>query len=127
MINLKHNKKGKLIGVPVVSFTFTFSTAMDQGSVTNFNNYQVDWVSTKKVKKKLETVLHKVAIKTATYNASNNSVTLVTNATKATFPKGGELTVVGLPPGGVESAAGVFPAAGTSVFTISPRASRIAP
>jgi hypothetical protein len=35
--------------------------------------------------------------------------------------------VIGSPPGGVESAAGVFPATATSVFTIGPKGSRIGP
>ncbi len=55
---LKHNKKGKPIGKPVVSFVFQFSTAMDMGTAGDADNYQVDSTSTKKVKKHRVTVLH---------------------------------------------------------------------
>lgn len=126
LIYLKHDKQGKPIGTPVVSFVFTFSTAMDKASVTKTNNYQVDWVSTESVKKKVQTVLHPVAIQSAMYTASTNSVTLVTSVTNTTFAKGGQLTVIGSPPGGVHSAAGAF-LGGTTVFTISPNASRLVP
>ena len=125
-ISLKHNKQGKPIGTPVLSFVFQFSTAMNQSSVSNSNNYQLDWVSTKKVKKKVQSVLHPVAIKSATYNASTNSITLATSATSKTFAKGGQLTLIGSPPGGVESAAGAF-LSGTTVFMISPKGSRLVP
>src|SRR5262249_33791071 len=40
---LKHNKKGKPIGKPVVSFVFQFSTAMDPGTTGTASNYQVNW------------------------------------------------------------------------------------
>jgi hypothetical protein len=50
----------------------------------------------------------------------------VTSVTKTTFPHGGQLTVIGSPPGGVESAAGAF-LGGNAVFTISPKASRLVP
>jgi hypothetical protein len=96
---------------------------MDPTSVTNTSNYELDWVSTKRVKKKVQTLLHPLAIKSATYNASTNSVILLTGATKTTFAKGGQLTIIGTPPGGVESAAGGFVA--TRVFIVSPQASRI--
>ena len=49
---LKRNKKGKPVGKPVVSFVFQFSAAMDPATAGDANNYQVDWTSTKKVKKK---------------------------------------------------------------------------
>jgi hypothetical protein len=121
---LKHNSHGKPIGKPVLTFVFQFNTAMNPATVADKSNYQLDSISTKKVKKKVETVLHPVAIQSATYSASTNSVTLVTKATKTTFPKGGQLTVIGSPSGGVESAAGAFPA-GNAVFTISANARSI--
>ena len=97
-----------------------FSMAMDPLSVTNTNNYQLDWVSTRRVKRKLETLLHPVAIKSATYNASIDAVVLLTGTTKSTFAKGGQLTVINSPPSGVDSAAGAF-LGGTTVLTISPK------
>ena len=99
---------------------------MDPLSVTNTNNYQLDWVSTRRVKRKLETLLHPVAIKSATYYASIDAVVLLTGTTMSKFAKGGQLTVINSPPGGVDSTAGAF-LGGTTVLTISPNASRIAP
>jgi hypothetical protein len=120
---LKHNKKGKPIGKPVVSFVFPFNTAMDPGTAGDANNYQVDWASTKKVKKKPETLLHPVGF-SVTYNASSDSVTLLTSATQQTFAKGGEIMVNASPPDGVSSAAGLF-LTGNTAFTIFARASGI--
>jgi hypothetical protein len=51
-------------------------------------------------------------------NVTSQSVSLEL-AGKQQFPKGGQITISGSPPGGVESAAGVFLAA-NGVFTISP-------
>jgi hypothetical protein len=123
---ITHNSHGKPIGKPVLTFVFQFSTAMNPATVADKSNYQLDSISTKKVKKQVKTVLHALAIQSATYSASTNSVTLVTNATKTTFPKGGQLTVIGSPSGGVESAAGAFPT-GNAFFTISPNARSIVP
>ena len=92
---------------------------MDLTSATNTNNYQLEWVSTKRVKKKVQTTLHPVAITSVTYSASTDSIRLSTTATKTTFAKGGQLTIIGSPPSGVESAAGVF--AATRVYIVSPR------
>ena len=44
----------------------TFSTAMNPGTIDNAGNYQVAWASTKKVKKKVQTVLHPVTVLSAT-------------------------------------------------------------
>jgi hypothetical protein len=114
------NSKGKR----ALSLGLKFSTAMDPLSVTNTNNYQLDWVSRRRVNRKLETLLHPVAIKSATYKASIDAVVLLTGATMSTFAKGGQLTVINSPPGGVDSTAGAF-LGGTTVLTISPKASRI--
>jgi hypothetical protein len=116
---VQRNRRGK----PVLSFGLKFSAAMDLTSATNTNNYQLEWVSTKRVKKKVQTTLHPVAITSATYRASTDSIRLSTTATKTTFAKGGQLTIIGSPPSGVESAAGVF--AATRVYIVSPQASRI--
>ncbi len=104
---LKHHKKGKPIGKPVVGFVFQFSTAMDPGTPGDANNYQVDWTSTKKVKKKTVTRFHPVGFSTI-YNTSSDSVTLLTSATQQTFAKGGQVLVNASPPGGVGSDAGLF-------------------
>ena len=120
---LKHNKKGKPIGKPVVSFVFQFSTAMNMGTAGDADNYQVDSTSTKKVKKHRVTVLHPVGF-SATYDPSSDSVTLATSSKQKTFAKGGLITVNASPPGGVSSAAGAF-LTGTTVFTIFANASGI--
>lgn len=123
LISLKHNKKGKPVGKPVVSIVLNFSTAMNAGTAGDRNNYQVDSVSTKRGKN----VLHPIGILSATLNSSETSVALATSSTRKAFPKGGQLTVIYSPPDGVSSAAGVPLAAGDATFTISRKASGIAP
>ena len=120
---LKHNKKGKPIGKPVVSFVFQFSTAMDMGTAGDADNYQVDSTSTKKVKKHRVTVLHPFGF-SATYDPSTDSVTLATSSKQKTFAKGGLITINASPPGGVSSAAGAF-LTGTTVFTIFAKAASL--
>src|SRR5262249_23818981 len=118
------NKKGKGIGKPVEEFVLTFSTAMNAGTIGNAGNYQVAWASTRKVKRKLQTTLHPVAVVSATPNSAATVVTLVTSATKQKFAKGGQLTIVS--PGSSSSAAGVS-LGPPSVFAISARAGGISP
>jgi hypothetical protein len=113
-------------GRRALSLGLKFSTAMDPLSVTNTNNYQLEWVSKKRVKRNLETVLHPVAIESATYEPSIDAVVLVTGTTSSTFAKGGQLRVISSPPGGVDSTAGDF-LGGRTVLTIYPKASRIVP
>jgi streptogramin lyase len=121
---LRHNKKGKPIGKPVMSFVFQFDTAMNPGTADNANNYQVAWTSIKKVKKKTVSVLHPIAVRLVNYSVPANSVTVTTSATKKTFAKGGKFTIIASPPGGVSSATGEF-LAGTTVFTIFAQAGGI--
>ncbi|MGP0063459.1 MAG: beta strand repeat-containing protein [Isosphaeraceae bacterium] len=123
---LKHNKKGKPIGKPVVNIMIDYSIPMNSGTADNASNYQVDWVSTKKVKKKVQTILHPIGVLSATSNASNTAVTLATSATNAKFAKGGQLTIIAAAPGGVDSAAGVY-LAGNNIFTITAKAGSIEP
>src|SRR5205823_11114381 len=104
---LKHNKKGKPIGKPVVSFVFQFNTAMNLATAGNANDYQVGWTSTKRVKKHIQTVLHPVGF-SAAYDPSSHTVTLATSSTQKTFAKGAQITVIAAPPGRVSSAAGAF-------------------
>jgi hypothetical protein len=120
---LKHNKKGKPIGKPVVSIVLNFSTAMDAGTVGNPNNYQVASATTKKGKR----ILHPLGILSATPNASRTSVTLATSATTKAFAKGGQIMVNYTQPNGVSSAAGLPLAANDAAFTIAPKATGIIP
>ena len=66
----------------------------------------------KKVKKKVQTILHPIGVRSATTNASRTTVTLATSATQKTFAKGGQITVIYEP--------------GDTKFTILPKAKGIA-
>ncbi len=123
-VYLKHNKKGKPIGKPVEEIVLTFSTAMNPGTIDNAGNYQVAWASTKKVKRKVQTVLHPMAVVSASSDPTNTVVTLVTSAPKTKFAKGGQLTIVA--PGSILGAAGGS-LGGATVFAIAPRAGGISP
>ena len=117
----KINKKGKPIGRPVLSgFVFDFSDPLNPSSATNGGNYQVDTITTKRVKKQTRRILHPITSFSVAYNAANDSVTL-TFAGKQTFRTGGQITVVGGPPSGITGVSGAA-LAGSKAFTISPRA-----
>jgi hypothetical protein len=124
-LTYQHDKRGKPVGEPLVSFVFSFSTAMDPGTAGNSANYQVEWASTKRVAKHTVIVLHPIAA-TATYDALSHTVTLTTTARQVQFARGGAITIFVAPPTGVSSEAGVF-LAGPTRFTISPRATGIVP
>ena len=129
----KLNKRGKPLGRPVLTgFLLDFSSAMNSATVGNPNNYQVDWISAKRVKKKVVNVLHAIPV-TAQYSAAANSVSLLL-ASKQTFAHGGQITVIASPPSGVSSAAGILLDGGdegragdNGVFTILSKARGIAP
>jgi hypothetical protein len=124
---LRHNKKGKPIGKPVVSFVFDYSlsTPMNSATADDAENYQVYWSSTKKIKKKTTTLLHPVGF-TTTFDASTNSVTLTTEVTQKTFAQGGMIKIIAAPPNGLKGAAGVFLAKPIQ-FTVLAKASGIVP
>jgi streptogramin lyase len=120
----KHNKRGKGIGKPVVQITLRFSAAMNAGTVDNTGNYRVAWASTKRVKRRLQTVEHPVALASATMDPSDTVVTLVTTTPAQKFAKGGQVSIVS--PGSIRGAGGGT-LGGVTVFTISPRAGGISP
>jgi hypothetical protein len=122
---LKHNKKGKPIGNPVIDFVFQFSTPMNSSTARNVSNYQVAFFSTKRVKKKTVTVPHPIAFK-ASFNALTNTATLATTAMRKVFAKGGSITINAKPPAGISSAQGAF-LAGVTHYVISPNAKGIRP
>jgi len=106
LVTRKLNKKHKPVGKPVFSgFEFQFSEAMNPATVGNAGNYEVDWLSTKRVKRKTVQIFHPLAV-SAQYNAATNSVSVLLS-NKQKFAKGGRITVIAPPPGGVSSAAGV--------------------
>ena len=103
----KLNRRGKPEGKPVLTgFELEFSAAMNPATAGNASNYQLGWTSTKRVKKKVVTILHPIAFRVQ-YRDSNDSVSLLLSG-KGAFTKGGQLTVIAAPPGGVSSAAGVL-------------------
>jgi streptogramin lyase len=131
VITRRLNKRGKPVGkATVTGFEIDFSTAMNSGTAGNSNNYQVAKVVTKRVKRKPPVTALQAIFVPVTYHSSNNSVTLAVAGNL--FTKGGQITVVASPPGGITSATGVFldgrgtGAAGTSaVLIISPRGTSI--
>jgi hypothetical protein len=122
----KTNKKGKPVGKAVLTgFTVDFSAPLNQASATNRLNFQLGTVTTKKVKKKVTTILHPITNFTVSYIPSTDSIDLTLIGTQ-TFPTGGRLTIVNRPPGGVAGASGA-PLAGTTVLAISKKGSTIRP
>jgi streptogramin lyase len=111
----KLNKKGKPVGKPIaVVITFDFGTPMDAASLTNAANYQVGAWVTKKVRKKKVSVLRPVGFRLN--SPASNSLRL-TIPGKQPFAKGGQITIMGSPPTGIESAQGVF-LGSNPVFTV---------
>jgi hypothetical protein len=114
----KTNKKGKPVGSPVLAgFHLDFSALLDPASATSPVHYQLDTVTTKRVKKTIKHILHPITQFTVSYSPAHNSVDL-TLIGKQTFPTGGQLTIVSGPSGGVTGASGA-PLGGPTVFAIS--------
>ena len=118
----KLNKKGKPIGKPVLSgYTLDFGVPLNTASASNAANYQLDTVTTKRVHKKVETILHPIKNFTVSYVPATDAVEIKLRATE-TFPTGGQLTVLG---GETTAAGGTL--TGPAVFTISKGGKRISP
>ena len=90
-------------------------------SRANVDNHQIDTVTTKKVKKKKETIPHSITNFTVTYLAASDAVEITLGA-KETFPTGGQIMVLG----GLSTAAGGT-LSGTAVFTISKGGKSVGP
>ncbi len=118
----KTNKKGKPVGKAALSgFTLQFGTPLDPSAAANAANYQVDTITTRKLKKKVEDVLHPITKFTVSYSLAGEAVTIAFGSPE-TFPTGGQITVLN----GVTSASGgAF--GGPTVFTISKGGRSIAP
>jgi virginiamycin B lyase len=101
----RHNKKGKPIGKPDAEVSVTFSIPMDPTSIDNAGNYQVAWTSTKRVKKKVQKVLHPVPVTFQPSDSSAAVVALVTSVPMKKFARGGQVLIVS--PGSILSARGV--------------------
>ncbi len=118
----KLNKRGKPVAKAVLSgFTLEFGTPLNASAAINPANYQVATVSTKKVKKKVQHILHPIPGFTVSYGASDDSVTIHL-ARPEKFPNGGQITFLG----GLTSASGGT-LSGTSVFAISKGGKSIVP
>ena len=119
-------KKGKPVGPAVLTgFSLTFSTSLNQAAASNRGYYQLDSVTTKKVKKKTTTILRPITGFTVSYVAATDTVD-VNLIGKQTFPTGGRLTIVSTASGGVAGASGA-PISGHTVFTISKNGKAITP
>ena len=105
-------KKRGLIG-----FSLTFKSALSSATANNAGNYQLDTVTTKKVKRKVVTILKRIGFRVS-YDAAHETVD-ITMTGKQTFPHGGRLTV--------ESGVTGVPVAGTTVFAISKAGRLITP
>ncbi len=120
VVTRKLNKKGKPTGKPVLSgFMLDFGVPLSTASVSNTGIFQLDTVTTKRVKRKLVTVLHPIKKFTVSYVASSNAIEVKLGSAQ-TFPTGGQLTVLG----GVTTASGST-LSGPAVFTISKGGKRI--
>jgi hypothetical protein len=87
------NKKGKPVGAAVLTgFTLKFNMPLSAAAVSNRGNYQLDNVTTRKVKKSVQRILRSIANFTVKYTPASDSVTLSLVGSQ-TFPTGGQLTV----------------------------------
>jgi MBG domain len=115
----KTNKKGKPVGSPTFAgFAFNFSAPLNAASAGSSLNYHVDSVTTKRVKKHTERVLHPITGFSVAYSPTTNTVTLIF-AGKQAFTTGGQITILSGPSGGVTGDTGIA-LAGTTVFNIAP-------
>ena len=91
------------MGKPIlIGFELIYSTDMNAASAGNSANYQVEWTSVSRVKKKKVDVFHSVPI-SVSYNAVTHSATL-NLAGKQAFVQGGQIIVNATAPNGVTSA-----------------------
>lgn len=84
-------------------------------------NYALDTVTSKRVKKSVEHILHPVTSFSVTYTPATDSATLELSGSRK-FPTGGELTVLA----GVTGDSGAV-LTGTTVFTITAGGKKIVP
>ncbi len=116
------NKKGKPVGKPVLSgFALDSGIALSAAAALNTGEFQVDTITTKRVKKKVVTTLHPIKNFTVSYVAASDAIEIKLGG-KQTFPTGGQITVVS----GLTTAAGGT-LSGPAVFTISKGGKSIKP
>ncbi len=118
----KLNKKGRPVGKAVLTgFTLDFGTPLDATAANDAANFRLDAIATRKVKKKVEHVLHPIVGFRVSYDAGGDAVTIAL-AKRQRFPTGGQVTILG----GLTSASG-GPLGGTTVFAISRGGKSIVP
>ncbi len=109
----KTNSHGKAVGKAVLSqFVLDFSAPLDAATAGNPANYQIDSVTTKKVKKKVERVVQALTNFSVSYTPGSDQVAL-NFAGNETFPTGGQITVSGV------SSQNGGALGGTTVFVVS--------
>jgi uncharacterized delta-60 repeat protein len=121
LFHRKLNKKGKPTGKAVLTgFTLDFGVALN-ASAANAANYQVDTVTTRKVKRKKETILNPISKFTVSYLPASDAVQLTLGSTE-TFPTDGQITILG----GLTTASGGT-LTGPAVFTIAKGGKSVVP
>jgi hypothetical protein len=118
----KHNKKGKPVGKPVLSgFTLDFGVALSQAAANNSDNYQIDTITIKKVKRKPVQVLTPIKNFTVSYLPASDAFQ-ITFGSNETFSTGGQITIES----GLTTATGGT-LSGSAVFTISKGGKSVVP
>ena len=96
LFHRKLNKKGKPAGKAVLSgFTLDFGVPLNSAAASNAANYQVDTVTTKKVKKVVEHILHPITKFTGLVYSGERRGRRSRLRAKETFPTGGQITILG--------------------------------
>ncbi len=122
LFHRKTNKKGKPTGKAALSgFLLEFDVPLNSAAASNAATYQVETVTTKKVEKKKETILHPITKFTVSYLAASDAVEITLGA-KETFPAGGQITILS----GLTTRSGTT-LSGTAVFTIAKGGKSIGP
>jgi len=116
----KLNQYGKPVGKSsLTGFMLDFNSALNPATATNTGNYQLATVTTKKVKKVVQHVLHPVQC-TVAYTPGSHTVMLSLVGTQA-FPTGGQLKISGV----TSMNGGVL--RGSTVFAIAKNGKSIGP
>jgi streptogramin lyase len=125
----KTNKKGKPVGKKLlIGYTITYSTAMNQSAIGTSTNYQVEVLkkfvkervpgSKKKIKVPVYQQIAVTVPPPPTLTSMSATLMLPGKPGSQKFPKGGQITVIAAPPGGVDDSSGIFLAQNV-VLTIS--------
>jgi hypothetical protein len=115
----KHRKPtGKAV---LTGFTLDFNMPLSAAAVSNPANYQLDTITTRRVKRKLAHILQPLTTFTVVSTPASGSVTLKLTGT-ASFSQDGQITVL---PGVTSGSGNVL--IGPTVFTITPGGKTIKP